>query len=191
MYRAEQLDADQVMVLVVDIQEKLLPLIRNGKRVVTMTRTLLEGAKLFGLPVIATEQYPKGIGATVGEVAEKLAACEATTIEKSTFSVWGDATAREAIVAVDRQKILVCGIEAHVCVQQTVLDLVSRDYQVFVLADAVGSRGKVACKTAVARMTQAGAFVTTVESVLFELCGRCDSEKFKGLLAIVKPFPPC
>lgn len=178
------------MVLVVDMQEKLLPLIRKRKRIVAVTQNLLDGAKLFDLPVIATQQYPKGIGATVAPVAEKLAACDAKTIEKSTFSVWGEPAAREAILAVDRLQVLVCGIEAHVCVQQTVLDLLSRDYQVFVFADAIGSRGKVDYKSALGRMRQAGAFVTTVESALFELCSRCDSEKFKGLLDIVKRFPP-
>jgi nicotinamidase-related amidase len=190
MYRSDQLDVDQAMVLVVDIQAKLLPLIHKRKRIIAMTQSLLDGAKLFDLPVIATEQYPKGIGATVGEVAEKLTACDAKTVEKSTFSVWGQQAARDAIITANRQQVLVCGIEAHVCVQQTVLDLLSRDYMVFVLSDAIGSRGKVAYKTAITRMTQAGAFVTTVESALFELCNRCDAEKFKGLLEIVKQFPP-
>lgn len=190
VYRSDQLDPDLAMVLVVDMQTKLLPLIRHQKQIIAMTQSLLDGARLFDLPVIATEQYPKGIGATVAEVGEKLIACGATPIEKATFSVWGQASARDAILAVDRPQVLVCGIEAHVCVQQSVLDLLSRDYKVFVLADAIGSRGKAAYKTATGRMTHAGACVTTVESALFELCNRCDSEKFKGLLDIVKRFPP-
>jgi len=190
MYRSDQLDPELAMVLVVDMQEKLLPLIRNQKRIVAFARNLLDGAKLFGLPVVSTEQYPKGIGTTVGEISEKLATCRATTIEKSTFSVWGETSARRAVVDFDKPQVLVCGIETHVCVQQTVLDLVSRDYKVYVMADAVGSRGKTDCKTALLRMAREGALVTTVESALFELCYRCDCDRFKGLLEIVKRFPP-
>jgi len=190
VYRADQLDVDRAMVLVIDIQEKLLPLIRRGDAVAGNACRLLDGAGVFGLPVMATEQYPKGIGRTVGSVREALARRAAKFIEKAAFSAWSEPAVREELLAIDRPQVVIAGIETHVCVQQSALDLRSRDYDVFVCADAVGSRGKVDHKTALDRMRQAGVFVTTIESVLFELCRRCDTAKFKQMLEIVKQTDP-
>lgn len=172
------------MVLVVDLQAKLLPLIHGQADVVARARQLLLGTHIFRLPVIVTEQYPKGLGRTDPSVAE--AASAAQFFEKATFSVWSDDGAREAMQRLDRPQVIVTGIETHVCVQQTALDLCSRDYDVFVCADAVGSRTTLDHETGLARMRQAGAFVTTVESVLFELCQRCDTSDFKTMIQIIK-----
>ncbi len=190
MLRADRLDVDRAMVLVIDIQTALLPAIRNGEQVVQAGRKLLEGVRAFGMPVLATEQYPKGIGATVEPVAQCLDACKAPVLEKLTFSSCGEEPVREAIRKIDRPQIIVIGIEAHVCVQQTVLDLLTMDYDVFVCADAVGSRGRTDCERALLRMQHAGALITTVESALFELCERCGTERFKGLLGVIKAFGP-
>ena len=114
----------------------------------------------------------------------------AKVLKKPTFSAWADGSVREALLALDRPQIIVTGIESHVCVQQTTLDLRSRDYDVFVCADAVGSRGRVDHEVALDRMRQAGVLVTTVESVLFELCQRCDTARFKAMLEIIKANPP-
>jgi nicotinamidase-related amidase len=190
MLRANQLDAERACVLCIDIQEKLLPLIRRGQRVVANGRKLLQGVRVFHVPVIATEQYPKGLGPTVSALGGVLKACEAQMLEKPTFSAWAEPRVRDALIRLDRPQIIVFGIESHVCVQQSVLDLVSRDYDVYVCADAVGSRGKSDHKTALGRMAQDGTFVTTVESVLFELCGRCDMKQFKELLEVIKATPP-
>ena len=184
MLRADQLDIDRAIVLVVDLQAKLLPLIRGQADVVARARQLLRGTHIFQLPVIITEQYPKGLGRTDRSVAE--AASTAQFFEKAAFSVWADDTAREAMLRLDRPQVIVTGIETHVCVQQTALDLRSRDYDVFVCADAVGSRTQVDHEVGLARMRQAGVFVTTVESVLFELCQRCDTPSFKAMIEIIK-----
>jgi len=190
MLRADRLDVDRAMVLEIDIQTALLPAIRNGEQVVQASRKLLEGVRVFEMPVLATEQYPKGIGATVEPVAQCLEACKARIIEKLTFSSCGEERVREAILTIDRPQIVVIGIEAHVCVQQTVLDLLTMDYDVFVCADAVGSRGRTDYERALLRMQHAGALITTVESALFELCERCGTERFKGLLGVIKAFGP-
>lgn len=190
LLRAEQLDAHRAMVLVIDVQEKLLPLIRLHHRIVAAAREVLDGTRIFDLPVLATEQYPKGIGPTVPPIREALVACRARVVEKPTFSAWADAGVRDAMLAIDRPQVIVVGIEAHVCVQQTALDLVSRDYDVYVCADAIGSRGRTDYECALERMRQSGVWVTTVESVLFELCGRCDTPQFKAMIDVIKANPP-
>ena len=190
MLRPDQLDVDRAMVLVIDVQEKLLPSIVGGEGVVAAGRKLLEGAAVFELPVLVTEQYPKGLGATHATIRAALAESRARVLEKPMFSAWADGNVREALLALDRPQIIVTGIETHVCVQQTALDLRSRDYDVFVCADAVGSRGRVDHETALDRMRQAGVLVTTVESALFELCERCDTSRFKAMLEVIKANPP-
>lgn len=190
MMRAEQLDTNRAMVLVIDVQEKLLPLIRDHAAIVSRVREVLEGSRVFGLPVLATEQYAKGLGPTVPSIREALAACSANVLDKPTFSAWADAGVRQAMLAIDKPQVIVVGIEAHVCVQQTALDLASRDYDVYVCADAIGSRGRTDYTCALERMRQSGVWVTTVESVLFELCERCDTPQFKALIEVIKSNPP-
>jgi isochorismate hydrolase len=188
--RSDQLDITEALVLVIDIQEKLVPMIRHYESIVSACVKLLEGVRPFDLPVLATEQYPKGLGFTVKPIQRLLETASATVLEKPTFSAWVHEPVREALLKLERAQIIVTGIESHVCVQQTVLDLLSRDYDVFVCADAVGSRGRTDHETALRRMAQAGAFVTTVESVLFELCHRCDTPQFKSLIEVIKATPP-
>ena len=190
MLRADQLDVPRAMVLVIDVQEKLTPLIRNHERVIQSILEILDGARLFNLPVLATEQYPRGIGPTVSVIREALRERHADVIEKSTFSAWAEKNVHEAMLAIDRPQVVLVGIEAHVCVQQTALDLASRDYDVYVCADAIGSRGRNDYEFALARMRQSGVWVTTVESVLFELCGRCDALQFKAMIEVIKANPP-
>jgi isochorismate hydrolase len=190
MFRADQLDPDRAMVLVLDAQQKLLPLIREPERLLASGRKLLDGVRVFDLPVLATEQYPRGLGSTHDAIRAALEAAQATVVEKSTFSAWADSKVHEAMLAIDRPQVIVIGIEAHVCVQQTALDLASRDYDVYVCADAIGSRGRMDYTCALDRMRQGGVIVTTVESVLFELCQRCDTARFKALLEVIKASPP-
>ena len=190
MMRPSQLDPDRVLVLVIDMQEKLLPLIRDHARIVDAGKKLLGAAPIFELPVIATEQNPHGIGSTVSDLTTCLEESRATTIEKSTFSAWAEDSVRQAILALDRPQVLMMGIETHVCILQTALDMVSRAYDVHVCGDAVGSRGRLDHKVAFQRLRQEGVRVTTVESALFELCGRCDAPHFKAILDLIKRFPP-
>jgi len=188
--RPDKLEIDRSCILVVDVQVKLLPAIRHQRRVVDSCRRLLEGAKIFSIPVLATEQYPKGIGPTEPALAECLTRCGARVLEKPTFSAWEHPPVREAMLAIDRPQVVLVGVEAHVCVQQTALDLRSRDYDVFVCADAVGSRSPIDYVVALDRMRHAGVFVTGVESVLFEWCHQCDTPEFKQMIEIIKSMPP-
>lgn len=190
MLRANQLVPDRAMVCLIDVQEKLLPLVRDHSRVTASIHKLLEVAPLFGLPVLVTEQYPKGLGTTIKPLLDRLETCQTQIMEKPTFSAWAHEPIREAIVRIDRPQIVLVGIETHVCIQTTALDLVSRDYDVFVCGDAVSSRGYQDYKFALSRMRQEGAWVTTVESVLFELCQTCESPKFKEMIEVIKRYPP-
>lgn len=190
LFRANELDTDRACILVVDLQEKLLPLTAGWANIVASTEKLIDGASIFGLPAIVTEQYPKGLGPTHAPLADRLRRTKARFLEKPTFSACRDSGVQEALRSLNRHQVVVAGIETHVCVQQTTLDLRSRDYDVFVCADAVGSRGELDHERSLQRMQQAGAYITTVESVLFELCGRCDTAEFKRMLEVIKNRPP-
>ncbi len=186
MLNAMRLDADRAMLLVVDVQEKLLPLITDRERVVQAARLLVRGTGLFELPVLVTEQYPQGVGPTDATLSAELEKVHADRLHKMVFSVCHDEAMRDRLRRIDREQIILCGIEAHVCIQQTTLDLVTMDYQVFVCGDAVGSRWQMDYEIALERMRQMGATVTTVESVLFELCRECGTERFKAMLELIK-----
>lgn len=169
--------------LIVDVQEKLIPAIPVREKLVHNCRRLIEAARLFDVPVAATEQYPRGLGGTVRELAELIGDIP----DKSRFSCaevlnWGAAAEQPD----DRWQVVVAGMEAHVCVLQTVLDLLSQGYRVFVVADAVASRGKLDWKIALERMAEGGAIITTIESVLFEWCEVSGTPEFKEVSRLVK-----
>ncbi len=176
------MSANDTALLVVDVQEKLIAVIDGREQVVFNVRRLVEGAGVLGLPAVATEQYPKGLGATVAEVAEKLGEIPS----KLTFSCLGCPEIFEDLVTRGMRKLLVCGIEAHVCVQQTVLDLLSAGWQVYVAVDAVGSRKELDYRTALGRMASAGAVLTTTEAALFEWCEVAGTEQFKQISRLVR-----
>jgi isochorismate hydrolase len=190
MIRPDQLHPPRAMLLVVDMQAKLMPAIADRERVTASACKMIRGAAVLEMPILATEQYPRGIGVTIEPVRGLLAERGAQTVEKPTFSAWATLAVRESILAFDRPQIVLVGVETHVCIQQTALDLASRDYDVFVCADAVGSRGPMDCAMALERMRQNGVIVTTVEGVLFELCQSSAAPPFKALLDIIKNSPP-
>ena len=171
--------------LIVDVQEKLTPHIPVAESLIENCGKLIRGANVFSIPVDVTEQYPKGLGSTVPEICDLLPA--GTSIpEKLRFSCaellsWGTAGGPEN----DRFQIVVAGIEAHVCVQQTVLDLLSAGYRVHIAADAIASRKKFDWQTALTRMADSGAVVTTTESILFEWCEVAGTPEFKQISKIV------
>jgi len=170
--------------VVLDIQERLLPAICENARVVQNAVRLLKGAAVLGLPIIVTEQYRKGIGATVPEIAGVIA--EFAPLEKLTFSACGAPGFLEALAARGLTDLALCGIEAHVCVSQTCLDLLDRGFRCFVVADAISSRTAANHRLAVERMRQAGAVIVSTEMLLFELLERAGTDEFKQVLALVK-----
>jgi nicotinamidase-related amidase len=177
---------DDTALLVVDVQERLLPSIPAGDQLVWNIRRLIDGAQTLQIPVIATEQYPKGLGATVPPLAEKLGEIPS----KLMFSCRECVESFRPLVDQGRQKILVVGIESHVCIQQTVLDLLSEGFRVYVAVDAVASRFEIDHRTALRRMETAGATLTSTEAALFEWCEVAGSPEFKQISRLVREQHP-
>ena len=172
--------------LVVDVQAGLVPAIAGHQQVVWNVRRLIDGAKIVGVPVVATEQYPKGLGSTVPELAKRLGEIPS----KLTFSCGGCPELFKDLEDRGIYRLLVCGIEAHVCVQQTVLDLLAGAWRVYVAVDAVGSRHEVDYRTALGRMDSAGATLTTTEAALFEWCQTAGTPQFKAISRLVQEEGP-
>jgi nicotinamidase-related amidase len=170
--------------VVVDIQERLLPAMAEPQRVLQNAVRLAKGAAALGLPVFATEQYRKGLGPTLPELAA--AVPQFAPLEKTVFSACGAAGFREALKAKNVSSVLLCGVESHVCVTQTCLDLLEDGLQVFVAADAVSSRTPENCRIGLDRMREAGAVVVSTEMALFELLGGAGTDEFKKIQALVK-----
>ena len=157
---SELMSIGDTALLVVDVQDKLVPLIADHERVVFNCRRLVDGAKVLEIPVVGTEQYPKGLGPTVPELAERIGPMP----EKLTFSCFGCPEVFTKLRDEGIHKILVVGIETHVCVQQTVLDLLGDGWRVYLAIDAVGSRFPLDRDTALQRMDSSGAVMTTTEA---------------------------
>ncbi len=178
------LQRENTGLLIIDIQEKISAVMKYREDVLTNTIKLIKGFQVFKLPIFITEQYRKGLGPTAPEI---LAALGTTAIfEKMTFSCCGLPSLMNQLQDSKRQQIVLCGIETHVCVQQTALDLLANGFQVYLIADAVSSRHELDHKTAIQRMRQAGVIVTTTESVLFELLVAAKTEEFKPISQLVK-----
>jgi len=182
----ELMSSTDTGLVVVDVQEKLVPAIADRHVVVWNVRRLIDGAKLLGMPVAATEQYPKGLGPTVPELAERLGAIPS----KLAFSCCACPEIFREFERRGVHKVLVCGVEAHVCVEQTVLDLLGNGWRVYVAADAVGSRREVDYRIALQRMDAAGATVTSTEAALFEWCRVAGTPEFKQISRLAKEEPP-
>jgi nicotinamidase-related amidase len=176
-----KLDPERAALVVIDVQEAFRKALPGFDAVAKASATLVEGAAAIGIPVLVTEQYPSGLGATVPEVAEHFP--DGTEpLAKVRFS----AAEAEGFGLGERDQALVCGIETHVCVNQTVLDLIDEDVEVHVAADAVGSRTVANRELGLAKMESAGAILTSVEMALFELLGGSDAEAFKTVQALVR-----
>jgi len=180
------MNANDTALLVVDVQEKLIGLIPEHRRLVWNIDRLIDGAKILGLPVFATEQYPQGLGATIGPIAAKLGEIPA----KLSFSCTGCTGPWAEWEAQGITRILVTGIEAHVCVQQTVFDLMAAGFRVYLAVDAVGSRFELDREIALRRMESSGATLTTTEAALFEWCQVAGTPEFKQISQLVKKPAP-
>jgi nicotinamidase-related amidase len=172
------------MLLVIDVQGKLADLVQRSELTQKNIRILLEGMKVLGMPVVATEQYPKGLGHTVPAIAELLG--DEPVIEKSSFSCCGEFAFETLLTELHKTDIIVCGIETHVCVYQTVRDLLGLGYNVHLVTDAVSSRSEENRELAVSVCTSLGAKPTSTEMVLFELLKESGTEQFKAISRLVK-----
>lgn len=177
---AARLDRARAALVVIDIQEGFRGAVDSFSQVVSNSAVLAQGARVLDLPIVVSEQYPRGLGETVPELAEHLDGVP--RIEKLVFSA---ARADGFELGAGRDQALVCGIEAHVCVNQTVLDLLDRGIEVHVAADAVSSRSVANRELALDRMERAGAIRTSTETALFELLGRAGTDEFKTIQKLV------
>lgn len=181
------MDRRDAALLVVDVQQRLVPAIPHARQIIWNCRRLLDGARELGVPAAMTEQNPEKLGPTV---AELVAAHNGPVFAKMAFSAGecGELFAQWREAGVER--VLVCGIETHVCVAQTALDLLAAGYQTFVAADAVGSRAMHDYEFALRRLESSGVTITTVEAALFEWCERAGTPEFRQISALVKKPAP-
>lgn len=179
-----QIQANQSQLLLIDMQARLLPHITDHAAVSGQCVRMLRAAAALDLPTTALEQYRQGLGETPEEI--RAAAGGATWFEKTTFSGCGDERIAGHVDGLGRPQVLLIGIEAHVCVLKTALDLLDRKLCPIVVADAVGSRRPLDRDLALDRMRQAGVIVTSAESAIFEWLDDCRSPEFKRILPLVK-----
>ncbi len=172
--------------LVVDMQERLLPVIPHAGLVTANSRRLVTAAGLLDVPTMATEQNPRRLGPTIGELAEHLP----SRFEKMTFSSCGVGSLLEQLHGRAIRHVTIVGVEAHVCVAQTALDLIDMGFRVQIPADAVASRAVLDWSVSLRRLAGAGAIVTTSEAVLFEWLETADAPAFKAISGLVKEFTP-
>jgi nicotinamidase-related amidase len=178
MVQAKLVRAADSALVVIDVQERLAAAMPSGEPVVRATGLLLEAAGRLGIPVWLTEQYPKGLGSTVAEVAAKLPA-GSQRIEKMSFSACG-------ALPLSRPQVVLAGMEAHVCVLQTALELAAAGREVFVAADAICSRSEANYINALSRMELAGVVVTNTESVVFEWLRDASNEHFRTISKLIR-----
>lgn len=170
--------------LVIDVQERLLPAMAEGGNVVANAAVLIKAANRLGVPVLLSEQYPKGLGPTVAALSALVP--EGPAVAKTEFSCAAAPGYLDRLRATGRDQLVLAGIEAHVCVLQTALQFRSLGYAVFVVADAVSSRKLESVGLALARMREAGAVPATTEMVLFEWLSRAGTAEFKELSALIR-----
>ena len=175
---------DETVLVLVDIQERLAAIMSDRQKVIDNCLHLIELAKLLNIPVILNEQYPKGLGPTVAEIKDVLDAYEPH--EKTTFSCCGMGTFAGSLLSVGRKKVILVGMETHVCVLQTCIDLMKDGYIVHAVSDAICSRTKDNFETALEFMRDAGAVITCTETVLFQLLEKAGTEDFKAISKRIK-----
>jgi len=170
--------------LVIDIQDRVHAVMRYRETVETNAIKLIRGCQLLHVPIFLTEQYPKGLGHTIASIRNALQA--AVPLQKMTFSCCGSAELMNVLQEKNIRQVALLGIETHVCVLQTALDLLASQYQVHVVRDAISSRRELDHQTALQRLQQAGAIITTAEAVLFELLEHAEAAEFKEVSKLIK-----
>ena len=175
---------EDAVLAVIDLQTKLLPAMANPEPLQETVVKLIKGIRVLGVPVLVTQQYTKGLGPTVPTVAEVLGSF--SPIEKMTFSAMGEPDFARALAETNRKTVILIGIETHICVQQTALQMAEDGYNVYIIRDCVASRKEEDNLCSQQRMAAAGIVVTTYESVLYELMRGAKADGFKAISAIVK-----
>ncbi len=179
-----RINAEHTAALIIDVQERLLPAMSENGQLLANTIKLLKGLQILEIPSVFTQQYTRGLGDTVAEVKGLYSDFEFT--EKTTFSCCGEPAVDVKLNQLGKNTVIVAGIESHVCVLQTVTDLVDLGFEVVVAVDCIASRHPFDKKYALKRMMKEGATLSTTESILFELLGKAGGDKFKAISALVK-----
>jgi len=174
---------EHTALLVIDVQERLMPVIFEQEKIFANVNKLLRGAEILKLETIITEQYPKGLGNTCKEV---VLGENPTIVEKTCFSSMLNNKVNDQLKLTNVKSLIICGVESHICVLKTTLDALKAGYEVHVVADAVSSRTDENKQLALARMRQAGAFITSVEMILFQLLDYAGTDEFKAISKLIK-----
>ncbi len=177
---------ENTQAMIIDIQERLTPHLFDHEHIVNKAVTLIKGLQVLEVPIMLNEQYPKGLGETLPEIREVLKGDNAKTFEKVTFSACDNDDTWNHLAQQNRSVVLLFGAEAHVCVMQTALDLLDNGMQPVIIGDAVGSRHPYDKKQAIRRIRRAGGVISTVESILFELCRSSQDPAFKTISNLIK-----
>jgi len=183
MSRDSLLARDGTVLIVIDVQERLFVKIEGKERLAENIRKLLRFAEILKIPVIATEQYPKGLGPTIPEIRDLL---RVKPIEKIEFSCMASSDFRRRLSEAGAENLVLTGIEAHICVAQTAIEALTSGYNVYVVYDAVSSRRREDKLIAVERMKQHGAVIVTTEMMMYEILRRAGTKEFKKVLELVK-----
>lgn len=170
--------------IVIDYQEKIIPTMYQKETLLHNSVVLLKGLKALGVPMLLTTQYAKGLGSNVPEIKEAVGGLK--EFDKTTFSVYETPDIAEAVQNMGRKNVLICGIEAHICVLQSAIDLKAAGYQPVIVADCVSSRTKENVCLGLKRAEQEGALLTSTEAILFELARRAGGDVFKQISALIK-----
>ncbi|MDR1396781.1 MAG: isochorismatase family protein [Desulfarculales bacterium] len=175
---------EESMAIAVDYQERLLPAMHNEKELLKNSRILFEGLKALTVPILVSRQYPKGLGDIIPALKTELQDCP--VYDKTTFSCYDNPSIYAAVREFKRKYIIICGVEAHICVLQTIIDLQADDYQTIFVADCIASRQHLDWELAVKRATQEGSVITSYETILFELTRGSQAPAFKTVSNLVK-----
>jgi len=176
-------DRKSTALVAIDVQDAFLPVIFEMGRVSENCAKLVKAFKVYGLPVLHTEQYPQGLGQTIPDLTVLFGD---EPVEKIEFSCMRNKAFKAALSKTKAKSLVLCGIEAHVCVLQTALDALAAGYEVYVVEDAISSRKKTDWETAVKRLHQAGAHSVSTEMIIFQMMEKAGTEEFKQIRAIVK-----
>jgi nicotinamidase-related amidase len=171
--------------VIIDVQEAFRQSITDFSEFARKIAVFTEGAKLLKLPILVTEQYPKGLGRTAEEIMQSLP-MDVEVFEKTVFSAYGAAGFGEKLKSISARQIIVAGLEAHICVNQTVHDLLEQNFQVHLLSDCIASRAKENKQIALTKMQASGAILSSVEMALFELMRDSRNEQFKAIQKLIK-----
>jgi nicotinamidase-related amidase len=170
--------------VIIDVQEKLFPLIHEHEQIAKNMSILIQGLKVLEVPILVTQQYTKGLGGTIKQISDAIG--DYSHIEKMAFSCCGDEGFMNQFKKLNKKNVILAGIEAHVCVLQTALDLLDAGYRPIVIEDCVSSRFPVNKQVAIERMRLSGAVISTFESILFELTEVSGTDLFKSIVKLVK-----